>query len=63
MGKPMNFYCDDELMQELEAEAKALTLVLKPEPPFTPQQMLRMAWSLRPPSLRLAKAKRGASKR
>ena len=63
-GKPLNFYCDENLMHELEAEAKARAVIFT-EHQLTPQEMLRMAWERRPGGMRLARmtAKKGAGKR
>ena len=68
MGKQLNFYRNAELVKELAAEAMAQTAFFKPERPYTPQAILRLAWERRPPSLRRSgeiarlEAKKGARK-
>jgi hypothetical protein len=63
MGKQLNFYRSTALQAELEAEALWHTKRARGAREFTAQDMLRLAWDIRPANLReSAPAKKGGAK-
>jgi hypothetical protein len=62
MGKQLNFYRSTELQAELEAEAAAQTKNNPGHEPFTAQDVLRLAWCLRPSGLKLARPAKATRK-